>query len=179
MRAVNRLIAAVFALAVAGAGLLTAAEVLVARTGWPHDPPLVVPYDRWLRTLRPHGWADTVVLLSCVGVAVLGVLLILAALVGREKRIRLSSEDPDLDMSTSPRSLSRALRNDARSVDGVGTASARVRQRKAKVTAEVRLGEPTAVEQELETTLSERLRTLSLATPPKLVVRVSAAKGRR
>src|SRR5689334_16349291 len=107
MRIVNRVLVALLALAVAGAGLLTAAEVLVARTSWPQDPPLVVPYDTWLDHLRPYIWDDTTVRLGSVAAIVAGALLLAAAVLGRERRINLTPEQPDVEPSTSPRALAR------------------------------------------------------------------------
>jgi len=176
MRSANRLIVALLALVIAGAGLLTAAEVLVARTSWPHDPPLVVPYDDWLRYLRPHTWDENVVRLICIGVIVLGVLLIVAAVLGREHRVALRSDSPDIHLSTSRGSLVRALRKDAAKVPGVEAASARIGRRHATVAATVRLADPDAVQEQLRTSLTERLTGMALTTAPGLTVRI---KGRR
>jgi hypothetical protein len=178
MRILNRLLVALLSLAIAGAGLLTAAEVLVARTSWPHDPPLVVPYDHWLRVLRPHTWDQTAVRLICIGVLIIGVLLVVAAATAQERRMPLVSAHPDVEMSTTRRALARALRKDASQVDGVATVSSRVSRRTARVVATIRIGDEGAVERELQSRLTERLESISLAGTPRLGVTVKTRRSR-
>ncbi len=172
MRAVNRLVVALLSLAIAGAGLLAAAEVLVARTSWPHKPPLVVPYNSWLDHLRPHIWNETVVRLGSIAAIVVGLLLIVAAVVGRERRVRMVSAHPDVEVSTSRRSLARTLRKEAGAVDGVGTAVARVRKHTATISATSGLHDTDELEQRLRGTVTSRLSDIALAETPRLVVRV-------
>jgi uncharacterized protein DUF6286 len=172
MRAVNRLVVALLSLAIAGAGLLAAAEVLVAQTSWPHKPPLVVPYNSWLDYLRPHTWNETVVRLGSIAAIVVGLLLLVAAVVGRERRVQMISAHPDVDLSTSRRSLARTLRKEAGAVDGVGSATARVRKHTATISATARLGDPAEVEQRVRSTVTSRLGDIALAETPKLTVRV-------
>jgi len=176
MRIVNRVLVALLALAVAGAGLLTAAEVLVARTSWPQDPPLVVPYDTWLDHLRPYIWDDTTVRLGSIAAIVAGALLLAAALLGRERRINLTPEQPDVEPSTSPRALARALRNDAGRVEGVISARARIRHRRAKVAATIRIGDPAVTTRLLHESLTDRLEHISLTQPRKLAVKVTSRR---
>ena len=176
MRVVNRLLVALLSLAVAGAGLLTAAEVLVARTSWPHDPPLVVPYNDWLDHLRPYVWTDLTVRLGSIAAIVVGLLLVIAAIAGRERRVELTSERPDIEPSTSRRALARALRNDAAKVEGVASTRARVGRRRARVAATIRLGDTDVTEQALRTALTERLESISLVEPPKLGVKVTSRR---
>lgn len=173
MRLVNRLLCALLALAVAGAGLLTAAEVVVARTNWPTDPPLVVPYDHWLTALQTHSWSAGIVLGAAIASVVLGLLLVAASISGRERRIALAATGPDTDASTSRRSVARALRHDAATVDGIGSAGARWRRRSAVVRAQVRLGDPAAIEAAVTDAATHRLTSLELAETPALSVRVS------
>jgi hypothetical protein len=176
MRAVNRLVVALLSLVIAGAGLLAAAEVLVARTSWPHKPPLVVPYNSWLDYLRPHTWNETVVRLISIAAIVVGLLLVVAAIVGRERRVRMVSAHPDVDMSTSRRSLARTLRKEAGAVDGVGSATARVRKHTARISATARLGDPGEVEQRVRSTVTSRLGDIALVETPRLAVRVRAER---
>ncbi|MGI9093703.1 MAG: DUF6286 domain-containing protein [Mycobacteriales bacterium] len=180
MRLINRLLAAVLALALAAAGGLAAAEVFVARTSWtPANPPLVVPYDRWLATLRDHHWNQTPVLLISIGAIVLGLLFIVAGLGGRERRIRLVSDSADVAASTSARSLRRVLRRDAATVDGVARARTRARAGRARVRVDVRLGEPSEVEAEIRDVVTARIGGLGLARQPALSVRADDARRYR
>lgn len=176
MRIVNRLLAAILALAIAGAGLLTAVEVLVAQTGWA-TPPLLVPYDQWLTTLRAHTWKDTPVLLIAIGVIVVGLLLILAAAADRDRSLRMIFDRPEIHATTSRRSLARALEHEAAAVDGVGSAKAKVR-RKARVNAQIRIGDPDVISETLRTAIAARLRQLPLQNPPEVRIHVAGPRRR-
>jgi hypothetical protein len=177
MRIVNRLLAAILALAIAGAGLLTAVEVLVAQTNWA-TPPLLVPYDQWLTTLLAHAWKDTPVLLISIGVIVVGLLLILAAAADRDRSLRMIFTRPEIHASTSRRSLARALENEAAAVDGVGSAKAKVRRRKARVNAQIRIGDPDVISETLRTAIAARLRQLPLQNPPEVRIHVAGPRRR-
>ncbi len=177
MRIVNRLLAAILALVIAGAGLLTAVEVLVAQTGWA-TPPLVVPYDQWLATLRAHNWNDTPVLLIAIGAIVVGLMLILAAAADRDRSVHMTSERREIHASTSRRSLARALQHEAASVDGVGSARAKVRRRKARVNAQVRIGDPDVIAEALRAAISGRLQKLPLQAPPAVRIHVAGPRRR-
>lgn len=179
MRAINRLLAAVLALAIAGAGVLIALEVLVARTGWPQEDPLVVPWDRWREDLRPHGWDETNVRLLCIAAIVLGLLLLIAALAARERRVQLTSADTDVDLSTSRSSLARALRKEATTVDGVGSAKAKIKRHSARVRARSRFGSGPNVREELQNHLQERLTSLSPVPARDLDVEIRAVERKK
>lgn len=172
MRAFNRIVAALFALAIVGAGGLTAAEVVVARTTWAHVP-LIVPYNDWLTTLKQHSWHQTYVVLISIGVLLVGLLLILASLRGGEKQIPLTADRDDVAASTSPRALARTLSNEAAMIDGIDSTSAKASRRKVKVRARVRLGEPTVVAPQVGDAVRARLAALPLAKPPRLSVKVT------
>lgn len=161
MRAINRLLAAIVALAIAGAGVLIAIEVLVARTGWPQDDPLIVPWDRWRDDARPHSWDETTVRLICIAAIIVGLLLIISALSARERRVQLASSHPDIDLSTSRSSLARALRKEATTVDGVGSVKAKIKRHTARVRAHSRFGAGPNVYEDLQNHLQERLTALS------------------
>lgn len=178
MRLVNRLLATIAAAAIAAAGFLTAAEVLVARTGWPHDPPLVVPYDRWLSDLRPHAWNQPAVRIGCIAAIVVGLLLVVAAVFGRERRVWLVSHRPDVEVSTSFRSVERALRNAAAMIDAVTQASAHLGRSTAKVDATIRLGDPRPIEERLHAAVHERISELAPVLPPRVTVSVHAVRRR-
>lgn len=176
LRAVNRIVSALLALGVVVAGVLTAMEVVVARTGWPEDGPLVVPYDDWLETLRDRTWDDVWVLLVCIGITLIGLLLILAAAAGGERRIPLRSERPDIQMSISPASLARAVTHGISSIDGISDPRAAIGRRRAVVQAKARLGDPAALQTAVREQAQQRIDALPLAEPPQLVVRVDDAR---
>jgi hypothetical protein len=176
LRATNRIVSALLALSVVAAGALTAAEVVVARTGWPDDGPLVVPYDDWLATLRERTWDDVWVLLVCIGITLIGLLLILAAAAGGERRIPLHSGRSDIQMSISPASLARALTHHVSSIDGISDPRAAIGRRKAVLHAKARLGDPAALQSAVREQAQQRLDALPLEQPPQLTVRVDDAR---
>lgn len=178
MRALNRLVSALLALAVIGAGGLAAAEVFVARVhwGWLPGAPLVVPYDTWLKELRAHHWSDTIVLVGSIGGIVAGLVLLSLAASAKERRIQMDASHPEIDLSTSRRSLARVLAHDAEEIEGVGGASAGVRNKTAKVRARLRLGDPDEVREAVRARAQARLDSLPLRRRPKLSVDVSDSR---
>lgn len=179
MRALSRLVSALLALAVAGAGGLTAAEVLIARVhwGWLPDPPLVVPYNTWLRELRAHNWSQDLPLWGSIGGIVVGLLLLLLAARSHERRVPLQSSAPDVHMTTSRRSLAHVLSTAAKQVEAVSDARASVGRTTARVRATLRLGDPDEVRERVRAAAQSRLDGLPLARRPRLVVSIN--DGRR
>jgi Family of unknown function (DUF6286) len=181
VRAFNRLLCALLALAIAGAGGLTAAEVFIARVHWSWlpDPPLVVPYDTWLREFRAHEWSQRVVMIGSIAGIVGGLILILLGIFAIERRVQMTASRSEIDLSTSRRSLARFLDHDAQTVDGVAGAKVKVGRRTAKVRAAVRLGDPQEVRETLRGRLQDRLDDLPLVRRPTLSVRISDARRYR
>jgi hypothetical protein len=117
--------------------------------------------------------------LLCIAAIVLGLLLLLAALGGRERRVQLTSAHPDVDMSTSRDSLARALRKEATTVDGVSTAKAKIKRNSARVRARSRFGSGPNVNVELQNHLQERLTALSLVPSRDLDVEVHPVERKK
>ncbi|HEY1178947.1 MAG TPA: DUF6286 domain-containing protein [Phytomonospora sp.] len=77
MRAANRLVALLLALALIVGGLLVTAEGVMVAAG---RPPLLVPLQSWYDTLTTVTFADRAVLAIAIAVGVLGLLVLFAQL---------------------------------------------------------------------------------------------------
>ena len=79
MHVVNRVLATLLALALLLGGLLAVVEIVLAQLG---RPSWLVPHEQWSSWLAEQTFASAVVRAVLVGLAVLGLLL----LVGRARR---------------------------------------------------------------------------------------------
>lgn len=171
MRLLNRLLAALLALALLGLALLIVIEVAAHLL---NDGPALVPYDTWVERLRTVPWTDTVVRLVAIGAALVGLLLLLSALTARDRRFVLPTELPDLTLTTSPRAVARMLRRRAEMVSGVSSATAVVGRHRARVEAVVPFRDPDQAEYELNQVLSQALGSVPWKHHPTLWVAVQS-----
>jgi hypothetical protein len=137
--------AAISALALLAAGLLTAVEVISALAGRPAG---LVPYDQVTEWARTTTWQDRQALTSAGIAAVLGLLLLMFALVaGRPRLVPLRTGDPDLVAGVRPRTLARLLGAAAGEADGVRHARTKIRGRQVVVKARTDLRDTAGVEE--------------------------------
>lgn len=171
MRILNRLLAALLSLALIVAGVLVVLEVVVHRLGrrpavvdWPHL------YDWALRT----PWQQGSVRVSCILLALLGLLLLVAELKpGRPSRLAARSEATDAAYTR--RGVAATVRSAVTDVDGISSASVSVGRRKVKVAATTAGLQPFTAEALQEPAVSaaqQRLDALELRNPPALSVQV-------
>ena len=172
MRVVNRLLAGVVALGLLAAGLLTAVEVVA---GAVRGRPLVVAWDHWYDDARRHAWstreARTVLLvLLAVGLAFLVLQLI------RRGPQSVPRSAPDgvsaASVEVNTGSLERALTRRVTSIDGVERASVSISHRRASIGVRTARRDPGGLEASVRQVVAERLRSLGLAGPSEVVVRV-------
>lgn len=172
MRTVNRLLAGVVALGLVAAGLLTAVEVVA---GAARGRPLVVPWDDWFDDARRHAWstreARTVLLVALAA----GLVLLVLQLVRRGPQSLPRSAPAGNAAATvevNTRSLERALARLVTNIDGVDRASVRISHRTASVAVRTARRDPGGLEASAREVVADRLRTLGLARPTEVVVRV-------
>ena len=77
MQVLNRVLSTLLALVLLLGGLLAVVEIVLAALGRPH---WLVPHQQWSRWLTEQTFASAVVRAVLVGLAVLGLLLLVAAL---------------------------------------------------------------------------------------------------
>lgn len=179
MRALERVLSVLLALALVVGSVLLALEVAWAVAG---KPPLLVTWKGALSSGQTDAWDTAPVRTTAVVLVVLGLLLLLVALKPRRpSRLPLSSGDQHVDAALTRRSLRTLLQSAAGRVDGISGARAKVSRRRATVTASSRLGSAdTAADltSQLQQTLQERLDALQLRTTPRLRARVLTRTGR-
>ena len=168
MRYVDRVLVVALTLALAVAGVLTAVEVVLAALA---RPPLVFPREQVVDAVQGNRWADTPVRGVLLGVAVLGLVLLVGHLVPRRARLLpIADATPGVTVATTRRSLERALRRAATAADGITAASVTARPRRVKVRAVTGLRDLTGVRAGLVSVVDEQLDAIGLARRPALSV---------
>jgi hypothetical protein len=157
------------------AGALTVTGIVLALA---ERPWLVPPVERFAREVVAARWDDPAVLVTA-GVAVaVGLLLLALALVpGRLRGITLSSDGPDVLVTTSRRTLRRQLARDAARITGVHDVRVTVRRRRAVVRVRGNSRANTQARAEVERAVAARLDELAPLRP--LAVRVRWREVRR
>lgn len=177
-RTVPAVLVALVVLALAALVATSSVQTLLGR------PPLV-PFDAVGGALGEVAWRSGVVRIAGVVVAVVGLLLLLAALVpGRPHVLPLArrgegdTAESDISESGIHRTdATRLLRSTAQDVAGVERASVDLRRTRARVRATVARADGDRARAELRERLESRLAGLSLARVPRLRLSVTTAKG--
>ncbi|GAA4828889.1 DUF6286 domain-containing protein [Actinomycetospora corticicola] len=175
MRVVLRLLSPLLGLLVAAVGVLTALEVIVAWVA-PSSSPLVVPWPTWQAALAGLTWSSAAVRGVAIGVGVVGLLVLLVGLVARRHDVTLTEPVPEVTVTTSPRSLARAVGHEVRSHSDVVSASVVASPKKVVVRAGT-LDTPEEVRTAVRERVDEALGRLPLARRPRVSVTVAATKG--
>ncbi|MER5261830.1 DUF6286 domain-containing protein [Actinosynnema sp. NPDC002837] len=133
--------------------------------------------------LHDTRWTDPVVVPAATTCAVLGVVLLLCALLpGPPTVLPLRDDDPDTDRAVSSgmtrRSLRRALRAAASSVDGVTTAAIALKRRAVTATVTTDRTTTAGLADAVRTAVGERLDRLGPVTRPTVAVRLKARRAR-
>jgi hypothetical protein len=178
MRAFNRILCVLLAIAIAVAGVLTVIEIIAAATD--HDP-VVVKWHGLVDDLASNQWKTAGPRVLAIILIVVGLLLLLFALRrGKPTTVALTTQVPDLDLTTTRRSLQRSLSTSATAVDGIADASVRVTRRKVVVTARGGAGvSKDDATSRLTRAMQQRLDGLSLAEARRLKVSVTPAPDKK
>jgi hypothetical protein len=171
MRAFNRILCVILAVAIAAAGILTVIEVIAAATD---NEPVIVKWHGTVGDLASNEWKTAGPRVVAIVLILVGLLLLLFALRrGKPATVALSTEAPSVDMTTTRRSLQRSLATTATSVDGITDASVKVKRRTIVVKARAAGGVTKEDGREkLTDTMQGRLDRLSLAESKRLKVKV-------
>jgi Family of unknown function (DUF6286) len=169
----DRLAAFAVALALLLVGVLVPAEIL--RTAVLDEPGhLILPWETLGQFLAEHQWSTSPILTISGITAGVGLVLLLAEFKHRRPwLLALSTQDPNTTAGTTRRSLQRALAARAEEVDGVSSASARIRRRRASVTATTGLRDTGDLRQRLVDQLTGWLDGLDLVDAPPLRARLN------
>ncbi len=172
MQIVNRLLSVIVALALLAAAVVGTIEIVAAGVG---RSPWLVDYTPVGDFLRTRAWEDNAVRAILLGLALLGLLLlILAWLKDRTSDVPLGTLGGGVQTNATRRSVEQMLVASAEGQDGVSSASAKVSSRSAEVQAVTRLREPPAdLSDRVAGAAASRLESLDLARPLRLRVDVA------
>ncbi len=123
MRTVNRIVAALLALALLVGGVLVAVEIVLGLAG---RDPWIIPWDTWYRDARQHDWATTSVrwLFAAIGAA--GIALLGLQIFPRRPMTLPFGSDSDGEVVIRRKSVESTLARAATRIDGVDRASTRL-----------------------------------------------------
>ena len=176
MHLINRVLATILALALFLGGLLTVVDVVLVQL---HRPAWLVPIGAWSSWLRAQTFGAGLVRAICIGRALLGLLLLLAALRrGRPGALPLPSRHDGVKVTASRRQVQQTLSTAARRVDGVHGARVKAGRRKVRVKATTPLRDPGDLQQRINAAVTERLGELELTDRVRPRVSLSS-KGTR
>lgn len=176
MHLLNRLLATLLALALFLGGLLAVAEIVLAALD---RPAWLVPHERWSGWLREQTFTAGIVRAALIGLALLGLLLLIAALRrGKPGALQLPARTDGVRVSASRRGIERSLATAARRADGVRSARVRARRRSVRVKARTALRSTDDLQQPVTAAVTERLDQLGLAGVLRPRVTVSRESAR-
>lgn len=131
------------------------------------------PYLTMARQMRQTTWTDALIVAIAAGIAVLGLILVLIAVIpGRTKLLAISATDSTTPAGTTRKSVRRSLRASARSVDGISAVEVKVgrRARRAKIDVTTPFRNPGDLRAEVEAAALDRLAQLDLIKIPRITV---------
>ena len=174
MRIANRVLAAVLALALLVGGLIVAVEIVVA--GFDRRP-WVLPHDDWYRSARLRTWDSAPPRWIFIGLVAAGLVLLFIQL-ARRRPTTLALTPGAVPADVGRRSLERSLAREARSVDGIAAAKAKVGKEKAEVVASSNRRQTADLEPAVSKALDRRMAAIGLARPPAVRVKVQGRSDR-
>jgi hypothetical protein len=173
MRVANRPLGFILAVALLAGCVVLIAEVIGVAV---HHSPLLVHWSTWYRWARKTRWDATVIRVWSAILIVIGALFLALELKPpRVTRLPMRSGDDATDAAVTPRGLAGLLRAAATGVDGIASATVKVRRGRAKVTAtSAARGRPAAdaLTEPVTKELRTRLDSLELRHPPRLRVHI-------
>jgi hypothetical protein len=175
VRFLLRFLSPVLGLVVAALGVVVLLEVVTAWVA-PTSSPLVVPWPTWQAALTDATWSSSAVRAVATGVAVVGLLVVIVALAARRHDVRLTDPAAEVTVTTSPRSLARAVGHEVRSHADVVSASVVASSNKVVVKAGT-LDAPDEVRAAVRERIDTLFTRLPLARRPRVSVSVAATKG--
>lgn len=167
--------AALTALVLGAAGVTVAIDVISVQTG---HRALIYPYRQIAAQLRTAHWDDPAVMAVAAAFALVGLLLVLAAVVpGRPRVVAIAGPAPEVAVGITRRSLRRAVHSAVLSVDGISAARVRLRRRSIKVKAKTPLRDRNGLADLVGAAVTERLNQLAPRRAVRAKVRVRTKEG--
>ncbi|CAN5808177.1 hypothetical protein BH23ACT12_BH23ACT12_24170 [soil metagenome] len=175
MRWLNRVLAAIFGIALAATGSLVVWEAVASLLG---PSPGRLPYEGWIASQEAFRWNSQEVLWLAAAVVVLGLILMALQLVPRKPAaLEAALGDAGMQVEVDRSGLEGALTRAATGVQGVTGARIRVRRRKVNTTVDVPGGGDEGTEEAVTGALRAGLERFRLKPSPRVAVS-SRARGR-
>jgi hypothetical protein len=173
MRLLNRPLALVLAVALAGASIIVIIEVIAFAVD---ASPVAVPWHTWYHWAEKTRWDAQVIRVWSAILIVFGAFLLALELKPRRiTRLTLRSGDDATDAALTRSGLARTLRAAATGIDGISAAAVTVRRRRVQVAATSAAkgrAASVALREPVTQALRGRLDDLDLGRTPRLKVRV-------
>jgi hypothetical protein len=179
VRVLLRVLAPLLGLAMAAVGALVVLEVVAAWLRPVADVGLVVPWPGWRSALEELSWADPPVAAVAIGVAVVGLLLVLIGLLTRRTEITLDGPTPQVMVTTSPRVLARLVGRRVRAADEVAAASVTASRRRISVAAQSWSDAGPDLRDRVRDDVERLLDEVPLHRRPRVTVTVQEREGPR
>lgn len=174
MRLVNRPLAFILAIALAGASIILIIEVIAYAV---HASPVAAHWPTWYHWADRTRWDAVVVRVWSIILIVFGAVILAVELKPRRvTRLPLRAGEQATDAAVTRAGLAGTLRAAAAAVDGITGAAATVRRRRARVTAKTAAhgrAAADALKQPVNQALQGRLDDLDLRHPVRLTVHVT------
>jgi len=136
----------------------------------------VVPWPAWRTGLEGLTWQSGALRAVAIVVGVVGLFVLIVGLVARRHDVYLADPVPEVTVTTSPRSLARAVGHEVRSHDDVLSASVVASAKRVTVKAST-LDPAEDVRATVKARVEETLANLPLARRPRVAVSVTTTKG--
>lgn len=176
MHVLNRVLAMLLALALLLGGLLAVVEIVLAALD---RPSWLVPHEDWGSWLTEQTFSGGIVRALLIGLVVLGLLLLVAALRrGKPGALRLPGRTEGVRVSASRRGIERSVATAARRADGVRDARARAGRRAVRVKTKTAMRSPGDLQQRVTAAATDRVEQLGLSGVLRPKVTVSREKAR-
>jgi hypothetical protein len=173
MRLVNRPLALLLAAALLAASVVIIAEVIGFAV---HHSPLLVHWTTWYHWAEKTRWDAIVIRVwSAILIVIGAVILALELKPPRATRLPVRSDDDATDAAVTRRGLAGVMRATAIGIDGISSATVKVRRRRASVIAtSAARGRPAAeaLTEPVRQALTGCLDNLDLRHPPRLRVHI-------
>lgn len=160
MSVVNRVIATLLALTLFLGGLLAVIEIVLALVRRPY---WLAPHGQWSEWLGRQTFDGAVVRAVLVGLVVLGLLFLVAALRrGKPGSVQLPARTDGVRVTASRRGIERSVSTAAERADGVRSARVKARRRTLSVKASTAVRSPGDLQPSVTAAVSERIEELGL-----------------
>ena len=173
MRLINRPLALVLAAALMAASIVVMAEVVAFAV---HAGPVAVHWPAWYRWAARTHWNELVIRTWSVILIIAGLLVLALELKpGRVSRLPLRSGDQATSTAMTRSGLAGTLRAAALDIDGVRSATVRVRRHRARIAATSAARDRAAADalkEPVAESARRRIEDLQMRHPPRLNVRV-------